>query len=139
MVGSADAGLMTFSSSPGRQAALQGPAKCFRSFPGGLGLTPAVPKPSPYFAYADYARLLANPKSPCKQQGGLGVRGDLSDVDQPALGRQGHGLGAADGVELFQNSLHVILHRKSADLKNLPDLRVSFASRKPTHDFDFAL
>src|SRR6476619_6748995 len=85
--------LFLLAGSPSRAS---GSSQVLPIVPGGLGLTPAVPKPSPYFAYADYARLLANPKSPCKQQGGLGVRGDLSDVDQPALGRQGHGLGAAD-------------------------------------------
>jgi hypothetical protein len=57
----------------------------------------------------EYTRQSANPKSPRNQQRVCVQEAALSDVDQPALGRQRHGPRAADGVELFQNGLHVIL------------------------------
>jgi len=64
---------------------------------------------------------------------------DLSDVDQPALGRQGHGLGAADGVELFQNSLHVILHGVLTDVEDLPDFLIALTEGHLFQNLKFAL
>ena len=105
---------------------------------GGLGLPPAVPKPSHIgdtplaFACWQIQSRHANSKM-CLQEPAL------SDVDQPALGRQGHGLGAADGVELFQNSLHVILHRVLTDVEDLPDFLIALPEGHLLQNLKFAL
>jgi hypothetical protein len=62
----------------------------------------------------------------------------LADVDQPALGRQRHGLRAANGVELFQYGLHVVLHGVLTDIERLPDFLVAFAQGHLPQDLPFA-
>jgi hypothetical protein len=63
----------------------------------------------------------------------------LSDVNQPALGRQCHGLRAPNGVELFQNSRHVIFHGVLADVEHLADFLIAFAKGHLLQHLKFAL
>ena len=62
-----------------------------------------------------------------------------SNVDQPALGRQYHGLRAANGVELFQNSRHVIFHGVLADVEHLSNFLIAFAKGHLLQHLKFAL
>jgi hypothetical protein len=63
----------------------------------------------------------------------------LSDVNQPALGRQCHGLRAPNGVELFQNSRHVIFHGVLTDVEHLADFLIAFAKGHLLQHLKFAL
>ena len=63
----------------------------------------------------------------------------LSDVDQPALGSKGHSLRAADGVELFQNGLHVILHGVLTDVEDLSDFLIALPEGHLLQNLKFAL
>jgi hypothetical protein len=83
--------------------------------------------------------LTAKPKLQHNQQRVCACEAALSDVDQPALGRQCHGLRAPNGVELFQNSRHVIFHGVLTDVEHLPDFLIAFAKSHLLQHLKFAL
>lgn len=83
--------------------------------------------------------LTAKRKLQHNQQRVCACEAALSDVDQPALGRQCHGLRAPNGVELFQNSRHVIFHGVLTDVEHLPDFLIAFAKGHLLQHLKFAL
>jgi hypothetical protein len=73
------------------------------------------------------------------RQGVCAREAALSDVNQAALGRQRHRLRAANGVELFQNGLHVILHGVLTDVEDLSDFLIALPEGHLLQNLKFAL